>query len=105
MGDTRANSSSVMVSPAARRWGKNLGHRHRMPPHHSMGQYTEAGGLVPDLVVIAGLKSPLVGEKQAPGELGTPFPPMDLALHTSPQLEGRDIAQEVDTLERLPQGR
>jgi len=36
--------------------------------------------------------------------LVAPLPPIDLELHTSPQLEVMDIAQEVDTLERMPQG-
>ena len=35
---------------------------------------------------------PLVGEKQAPSELVTSLPPIDLELHTSPKLEIMDIA-------------
>ncbi len=57
-----------------------------------------------DLVVITGLKRPLVRKKQAPGELVAPLPPIDLELHTRSQLQVMDIAQEVDTLERMPQG-
>ena len=37
----------------------NLGHLDRIPHHHGIRQQTETGGLVHDLVVIAGLKSPL----------------------------------------------
>ena len=90
--------------PCSAELSKNLAHLARMPHYHGIRQETETGGLVHNLVVIAGLKRPLVGEKQAPGELVASLPSIDLELHTRSQLQVMDIAQEVDALERMPQG-
>ena len=73
---------------------KNLAHLDRIPHHHGIRQSTETGGLVHNLVIIAGLKRPLIREKQASGELVASLPPIELELHTSSQLEGMDIAQD-----------
>jgi len=51
-----------------------------------------AGRFVHDFFVIPGLKGPLVGEKEAAGELVAPFAPIELQLHPAPKVLVVDIA-------------
>jgi hypothetical protein len=62
---------------------------------HGVGQQTEARRLIHDLFIIAGLKRPLIGEKEAAGELVSSFPPVHLELHSAAERLVVDIPQEI----------
>ena len=80
-GEIRASSSSVIVSPLARSCCNDPRHLDGIPHHHRIRQQTETRRLVHDLFVIARLKRPLIGKKEAPGQLVAPLAPIELELH------------------------
>jgi hypothetical protein len=80
-------------------------HLHGIPHHDGIGQETATRRLIHDLFIVSRLKGALIGEKEAAGELVTPLAPIELELHRASQRLVLNIAQEVEALEGLPQGR
>jgi hypothetical protein len=70
-------------------------HLHGVPDHRRIGQQTQAGSLVHDLLVVANLKRTLVRAKEPPGELMVALAPAELELYAPPKLDVVDIRYPV----------
>ena len=79
-------------------------HLHRIPDHRRVREQTQTRRLVHDLFVIAGLKRPLIGEKETTGDLVPSLAPVELQLHPRPEALLLDVAEERETAECSAQG-
>ena len=85
-------------------WLNDPRHGDGMPPPNRIQQQTETRRLVHNFLIIARLKRPLMGKKEAPGQLGATFPPLALEWHPAPERGILAIPQEGQRLEGLPSG-
>src|SRR5688572_28065417 len=76
-----------------------------VPHQDSVAQEAQTTGLVHNLLIVPRLKHPLIGEKEAAGELMAKLAPVELALDTMAEVSLLDIAEDMDRFEHAPQRR